>query len=278
MVAPATSVPATSVPATSVPGAPGPATPATSEAVYRDVRWRRSQTGRMLWFNEGMRRWALWVPGSDAPPVPPEWRAAGEYLPGGPAAGPAAPAGPAGSAPGAIVAGPAGLAPGASASHVSRAAASPPRPGNAMARRAPMRSPYRWVPVLVALLVIGAAVYQATRPPARASAADIAAARALNGRCLARSGGTEASPAYSATSVACGSAVAAVRVVAVLVPGTSAGASGTAGSSAGAGPGGAPGTGPEAALSCPKGSVEAQVLEPGVVGEAFECLAPVGAR
>jgi hypothetical protein len=113
-----------------------------------------------------------------------------------------------------------------------------------------MRSPYRIVPLLVAVLIVAAAVYQATRPPARASRSEVAAARALRGHCLARDGGTNAAPMYSATPVGCGTAAAAVRVVAVVVRSTGLGS-----------------------VPCPKGApLVAQVLQPGVVGEPFECL------
>jgi hypothetical protein len=117
-----------------------------------------------------------------------------------------------------------------------------------------MRSPYRLVPLLVAALIVGVAVYQATRPAQRASAAEVAAAKALKGKCLARDGGP-GSGTYSATPVACGSTSAAMKVVAVIVPG-----------------GGGAGF---AASQCPRGSVAAQVLKPGVTGEPVECLEPV---
>ena len=114
-----------------------------------------------------------------------------------------------------------------------------------------MRSPYRIVPIIVAVLVVAAAVFQATRPVARASASDIAAAKALNGHCLARTGGTESAPRYSNRPVGCGTAGATVRVVAVLVPGADGRVVG----------------------SCPKGALAAQVFQP-VAGEPVECLAP----
>ncbi len=50
-----------------VPAEPG-------EVVYRGVRWRRSASSeRISWFNEGLGRWVVWVPKSDAPPLPPEY-------------------------------------------------------------------------------------------------------------------------------------------------------------------------------------------------------------
>jgi hypothetical protein len=112
------------------------------------------------------------------------------------------------------------------------------------------------VPIVIAIAIVAVAAYQATRPPARASSADVAAAKALVGDCLARNGGTSASPAYLLAAVSCRSASAAVKVVAVLVP--RAGKSGT-----------------EELGVCPKGSAVAQVLRPGVVGEPFECLTAV---
>jgi hypothetical protein len=118
-----------------------------------------------------------------------------------------------------------------------------------------MRSPYRIVPIIVAVLVVAAAVFQATRPVARASASDIAVAKALDGHCLARSGGTENAPRYSNRPVGCGTTAANVRVVAVLVPGADGRVVG----------------------SCPKGALAAQVFQP-VAGEPVECLAPATRR
>ena len=191
-----------------------PAGRGTDEVVYRGVKWRRSASGRIIWRNDGLRRWVAWSPGSDAPPLPEEWAAGRQpglaaHLPG----------------------------------HL---------PGDAMSRRPPMLSPYRLVPIIIALVIVGVAVYQATRPPTRAPAADVAAAKALEGRCLARQGGTGAEPVYSATPVNCAAPDAAVKVVAVTV------------------------RGPGKAVPCPRGTTVAQVLKVGVVGEPFECL--VGLR
>jgi len=179
----------------------------TSEVVHRGVRWRRSPSGRALWFNEGLNRWVLWELGSDAPPLPPSWE-------------------------------PDELAP----------AAGPP-PANAMATRASMRSPYRIVPLVIALIIVAVAFWEATRPPGRATKADIAAAEALKGQCLVKEGGKPESPLLSPTPVKCSEAKAYAKVVAVLVPGH-------------------PG-------SCPPGSAVVQVLQTGVVGEPSECLLPV---
>jgi hypothetical protein len=110
-----------------------------------------------------------------------------------------------------------------------------------------MRSPYRLVPLVIALFVVAIAVWQATRPAARATKSDIAAAEALKGDCLARNGGTAKAPAYSPVPVSCTASDASVKVVAVLVPGSR-------------------------SVSCPSDSLVVQVLEPNVVGEPSECV------
>jgi hypothetical protein len=120
-----------------------------------------------------------------------------------------------------------------------------------MSRRPPMRSPYRLVPLVIALVIVAIAVWQATRPAARATRADIAAAESLKGECLARTGGTPKSPVYSPVPVSCTANEASVKVVAVLVPGT------------------------KRAVPCPAGSLVVQVLEPNVVGEPSECVLPL---
>jgi hypothetical protein len=121
-------------------------------------------------------------------------------------------------------------------------------PTDAMARRPSMRSPFRLAPVLITVLIVAVAVWQATRPAAHATKADIAAAEALNGQCLARDGGTAKSPAFAPAPVSCAGADASVKVVAVLVPGSS------------------------RSVPCPQGSLVVQVLEPNVVGEPSECV------
>ncbi|HYA45028.1 MAG TPA: hypothetical protein VED59_05440, partial [Acidimicrobiales bacterium] len=115
-------------------------------------------------------------------------------------------------------------------------------------RRLPMRSPYRLVPIVVAVFIVAVAIWQASEPR-HAGGGDIAAAKALVGKCLIRNGGTVAVPSYSSSPVSCSSGKASVRVIAVLVPGQ-------------------PG-------SCPRGSSVVQVLQPGVVGEPYECLLPL---
>ena len=184
----------------------------TSEVVHRGVRWRRSPSGRTLWFNEGLNRWVLWEPGSDAPPLPPSWER-DEPVPDEPV----------------LTGG--------------------PPPPNAMATRAPMRSPYRIIPLVIAVIVVALALWQATRPPGHATKADIAAAEALKGQCLVKEGGKPSFPLLSPTPVSCSAAKAYAKVVAVIVPGH-------------------PG-------SCPLGSAVVQVLQTGVVGEPSECLLPV---
>lgn len=114
-----------------------------------------------------------------------------------------------------------------------------------------MRSPYRLVPLVIALLIVAVAVWQATRPAAHATRSDVAKAQALKGDCLARSGGTAKAPVYSAVPVSCTASDASVRVVAVLVPGSR-------------------------SVSCPAGSLVVQVLEPNVVGEPSECVLALG--
>ncbi|MGC8626453.1 MAG: hypothetical protein ACP5VR_02670 [Acidimicrobiales bacterium] len=117
-----------------------------------------------------------------------------------------------------------------------------------MAARLPMRSPYRVVPIVVAVLIVAVAIWQGTRPPRHAGPQDITAAEALDGQCLVKLGGQASSHGFSPVPVACSKHDAAVKVVAVLVPGHS---------------------GP-----CPGGSTVVQVLQPGVIGEPSECVVP----
>ncbi|MGH9107300.1 MAG: hypothetical protein ACRDZX_16040 [Acidimicrobiales bacterium] len=228
----------------------------------------------MLWYNEGLRRWVVWSPGSDAPPLPGGWASAGTKAePGGAqraraSSGEAGAGGVAGTASagtasagtaGAGTAG-AGTAGAPQARGVGR-----PLPSDAMTRRPSMRSPYRLVPIFMAVLIVAFAVYQATRPPSHATQQDIAAAEALKGKCLGRSGGTTANPTYSVTPVSCSGSSAAVKVVAVRLPKKTVrlpkkGASRL----------------PKKGASCPSGSEVAQLVEPGVRGEPFECLVEVG--
>jgi len=209
----------------------------SEEVVYRGVKWRRSRSGRTMWFNEGLRRWALWSPGSDAPPLPEQWAPVPKEREVG---GPSEPKRPDVRA---EVGEPEGLSGGAP----SRGAVL----ADAMSRRPSMRSPYRLVPVAVAVLIVGVAVYQAARPPGQATKQDIAAAQALQGRCLARSGGTAQYPHFSATPVSCSSSDAAVKVVAVFMP--------------------------DKPSPCSASGLVARV-GPALQGEPLECLVPVGPR
>ena len=194
---------------------------ADGEVVHRGVRWRRSQRGRISWFNDGLGQWVGWSPGSDAPPLPPGW---GSRPQGGAVEEQDSP----------------------------REQAGPPSPpADAMSARPSMRSPYRLVPLLVVAFIVAIALWQASRPAASASKADIAAAQALKDQCLARSGGTASAPIYSPTPVSCTAQNASVRVVAVLVPGST------------------------DTPSCPRGSTVVQVVEPNVRGEPSECVLPV---
>jgi hypothetical protein len=115
-----------------------------------------------------------------------------------------------------------------------------------------MRSVYRLLPVLIAVGIIVAAVWQGTHPALKATPQDIAQAKALEGKCLARSGGTAAQPKYSPTPVACSSAQASVKVLKVLVPGAK----------------GQP-------AHCPAGDGAVRAVEAAVQGEPVECTAPV---
>jgi len=127
-----------------------------------------------------------------------------------------------------------------------------PRTGIA---RPPIRSPYRLLPVVLVVGIVAVAIWQGTHPALKATPQDISLAKALEGKCLARSGGTSALPKYSATPVSCGSGNAAAKVVAVVVPGAKGGPQG-----------------------CARGDAAVQVVQPGVQGEPVECVAPVRRR
>ena len=267
--------------------------PVPAEVVHRGIRWRRPEPGRTYWYNEGYRRWVLWSPGQDAPPLPPGWelRASGPTGPMGGrppvAASPertahnrpaptigagsrecsarAAPPSPATRDRREAAAATSRTAPSPRGGPRGAAAGGKPapslgageRPGllrylpeNAMARRRPMTSPIRWVPIAIAVTIVAVAVYQATRPPAHATRQDIATAEALKGKCLAQQ--AAGSGSYSTTPVSCRSASAAVKVVAVVLP--------------------------TKVVSCPRGAEVARVAKPGFVGEPFECLEPLHRR
>ena len=199
------------------------------EVVYRGVRWRRSASGRMMWFNDGLKRWVLWAPDADAPPVPEGWDAAG------------------------AVDGTRGT-PGNGSGITVDPYADRPRPQglwrylstDSMARRPPMRSPYRIAPLVLVALIIIVAAYQATRPAAHASKQDIAAAEALKGDCLVKSGGTALYPDFSPKPVSCTAPNAFVKVIAVVLPLKGA--------------------------ACPAGSVGVRALDNNLAGEPVECV------
>ncbi len=92
-------------------------------------------------------------------------------------------------------------------------------------RRAPWRSPFRLVPVVLVVGVIVIGVLQATsgssRPSVVQARAEAAAAGALRGRCLATDGTAGGAPVYAARPVPCSSGRAAVRVLEVRPPDTS---------------------------------------------------------
>jgi len=197
---------------------------AVQQVVFRGVRWRRSPSGRVAWYNEGLGRWVKWSPGSDAPPTPEGWAATTPK--------------------------PEPTAPATIAVARERSGLLRYLPTDAMARRPGLRSPFRVVPIAIALLIVVLALYQATAPATKASKQDIAAAEALKGHCLARSGGDASALTYSSAPLSCTAAGAVVKVVAVLVPGAKESA-------------------------CPKGSALAELLDVGVVGEPLECLEPL---
>lgn len=43
------------------------------ETTYRGVRWRREADSSVSFYDAGGSRWVRWVPGVDAPPLPPHW-------------------------------------------------------------------------------------------------------------------------------------------------------------------------------------------------------------
>lgn len=190
----------------------------TEEVVHRGVTWRRSSTGRVIWYNEGLCRWVTWAPGSDAPPLPAGWEKNVAPVPSAPA----------------------------DQRHAGQGA------GNAMVTRPPMRSPYRLVPLIVFVVIIVLAVYQATRTSS-ASPQQKAQAYALSGHCLERDGGTASAPSYSGTPVSCSSPSASVKVVEVVEAG-------------------------KTSLRCPARTDVAQIVQAGVQGEPFECLQAVVRR
>lgn len=218
----------TRAPGTARPGATAGPRRRRLEVEYRGVRWRKSVGGTVTWLNEGLGRWVTWYPGSDAPPLPPGWQLEEDLAP--------------------AAADVAGAVPGPGAVHSTGAL---PAAAGPVERKA-MRSPFRVAPVVIVVMIVVLAIWQATQSPVKATPQDIATAKSLQGKCLARAGGTASSPKLSATPVSCASPSAAVKVVAVVVPHAK--------------------TGPRA---CPAGAGLVQVLNPGIMDEPVECVEPV---
>jgi hypothetical protein len=123
----------------------------------------------------------------------------------------------------------------------SSTAAAAPQP------RAGWRSPYRIVPIVLAVAIIAIGIVQAARPgPSQAKAESKAAAKLL-GTCLRQDGVTGGHPRYASGPVPCSAPNASVKVVSVL-PGTP----------------GAP--------SCPDGQSSVQLAYPGVRYPHVECV------
>lgn len=104
----------------------------------------------------------------------------------------------------------------------------PPRPDGWDARGGPatsrsarpsFRSPYRLVPIVIALIIVVYGVVQATQGSGGQTSAETKAADKLVGRCLVTNGTANGHPRYSATSVVCSDPRASVKVLRVL-PGT----------------------------------------------------------
>ena len=158
---------------------------ATARSSTEECAGDASPSGRVLWFNEGLSRWVLWEAGSDAPPLPR-----------------------AGSRTEAVAAPPAGAP-----------------PGNAMSTRGSMRSPYRIVPLVIAVIVVVLALWEATRPPATPPRPTSPPPRPSRASAFSRKATSPSFPVLSPTPVSCSAPKAYVKVVAVLVPGIQAPAS-----------------------------------------------------
>ncbi|MGH9122575.1 MAG: LppU/SCO3897 family protein [Acidimicrobiales bacterium] len=94
------------------------------------------------------------------------------------------------------------------------AAGPPPR-----VARAGWTSPYRLVPLVLAVVVIILGIVVATSGSGAAKAAETKAAEALLGKCLPQNGTFQGHPRYGDTAVTCSSPAARVKIVQVL-PGT----------------------------------------------------------
>jgi hypothetical protein len=116
--------------------------------------------------------------------------------------------------------------------------------------RARWRSPYRIVPVVFTLVVVGIGVYQATKSTPDPVRSEARAAEALLGRCLAQNGTAGGRPRYAPSPVSCRAPYAAVKVFSVLA--------GT--------PGGPP---------CPPATASVQLGTPGVRYPHIECVTAV---
>lgn len=140
--------------------------------------------------------------------------------------------------------------------------APPPPPGWAVvdeggpatnkAARAGWRTPYRLVPIILIVVVLGVAIVQASQGSGGQGAAEAKAADKLVGKCLKQNGITGGHPRYSAAGMACTAPGSAVRVVRVL-PGT-------------------PGSPP-----CPAGDTGFVLPYLGVRYPHVECVVPVSA-
>ena len=93
----------------------------------------------------------------------------------------------------------------------------PPPPPRVV--RAGWKSPYRIVPLVLAVVIIVLGVVVATTGSSAAKSAEAKAAAALLGKCLAQNGTFQGHPRYGDTPVACSSTSAKVKIVEVL-PGT----------------------------------------------------------
>ena len=136
----------------------------------------------------------------------------------------------------------------------------PPRPSGWERRAAPgtppltrpaWRSPYRLVPITLALLILGVGLYQAFGTGSTTtSGAETSQAQAYLGQCLPKAS-TAADAGYSSTPVACSAPTAAGKVVDVV-------------------------TWAQTKSACPAGTVPAILTNTGVTQPHFECIQPLG--
>jgi hypothetical protein len=149
----------------------------SESTTHRGVPWRRDGEGHISFYDTDGQRWVAWGPGVDAPPLPPEWGAAGRS---------------------------------------SGAAANEPavRPGRPV--RAGWTSRWRLLPLILVIVAVIIAVAQALQSSGTSASKEASAAAALEGRCLVQDGTAGGHPRYSAKPVDCSSPRAAVKVVAVV--------------------------------------------------------------